>query len=167
MRRILIAAALAGGCTGGITIDDPGPNTATPDAGGGGGIDAGSGAPGFTCRNQVNNPGSGNHHPGEDCQGPCHNHGFTLAGTIFSGAAATPMIGATITAVDAAGKTIDIVSRTNGNFYTSQSIAFPVTVTASDCPSVAPMITKVTAAMAGCNQAGCHVTAAQGRIHLP
>jgi len=116
----------------------------------------------------VANVGSGKHHPGEDCQGACHNHGFTLGGTLFAAAnTTTPLAGATVTVVDAAGKSIDVVSQSNGNFYTSQAIAFPVTVTASLCPSVAPMVTKVTATMDGCNKAGCHVAGATGVIHLP
>lgn len=169
MRHVLLAAVLTSACTGQITTTGGVPDTA-PDAGGGGGGggDAGTGPAPFVCRNQVNRVGSGNHHPGEDCQGSCHNHGFTLGGTLFSAASSTtPVVGATITIVDHAGKTIDIVSQSNGNFYTSQSLAFPVTVTASECPSVSPMITQVTATMDGCNQGGCHVTGAQGRIHLP
>ena len=55
----------------------------------------------------------------------------------------------------------------NGNFYTSAPIAFPAKVVASSCPDVAPMSTSITQAMAGCNQSGCHVAGAQGKIHLP
>lgn len=177
MRHVVFMVVVLSGCVG--QIESGGDNgTTVPDAGAGGGggggtggsgmIDAGVPAPGFACRNTVASVGSGNHHPGEDCQGACHNHGFTLGGTIFSAAnSATPLIGATVTAVDAAGKTVDIVSQRNGNFYTSQAITFPVTVTASACPNVAPMITKVTATMDGCNKGGCHVAGAQGVIHLP
>lgn len=112
--------------------------------------------------------GSGHHHPGEDCQGSCHNHGFSLGGTIFAAANSTaPLSGATLAVLDAAGKTFDVVSQGNGNFYTSTPVAFPVTVTASLCPNVAPMITKVTATMDGCNKGGCHAASAQGVIHLP
>jgi len=123
-------------------------------------------AVGFACRNKVASVGSGHHNPGQDCQGSCHNHGFTLAGTIYA-STTTPLSGASITVTDAGGKSFDIVSQANGNFYTSQTIRFPVTVTASDCPSVAPMVAQVTATMDGCNQGGCHVTGGQGRIHLP
>jgi hypothetical protein len=176
MRHVVLMIVLLTGCAGQI---EPGGDNGTiaPDAGagggggggGGGGTDAGVDAPpAFACRNTVANVGSGNHHPGEDCQGACHNHGFTLGGTIFSAPnSATPVVGATVTAVDAAGKAVDIVSQRNGNFYTSQAITFPVTVTASACPNVAPMITKVTATMDGCNKGGCHVAGAQGVIHLP
>jgi hypothetical protein len=169
MRHVLLAAVLTSACTGQITTSGSIPDT-SPDAGGGGGgggTDAGTDAAGFACRNKVNRVGSGNHHPGEDCQGSCHNHGFTLGGTLFAADATTPIAGATITVVDHAGKTLDVVSQTNGNFYTSQPIVFPLTVAASECPSVASMITQVTATMDGCNKGGCHVTGAQGRIHLP
>lgn len=171
MRSVVLAAVLLSGCVG--HISEPGGNQGgtTPDAAGGGGnTDAGVGtdAAGVACRNLVNNVGSGTHHPGEDCQGACHNHGFTFGGTLFAAAnSTTPLVGATITVVDAAGKTLDVVSQRNGNFYTSQAIAFPVTVTASLCPSVAPMVTKVTATLDGCNKGGCHVAGATGVIHLP
>jgi hypothetical protein len=42
----------------------------------------------------------------------------------------------------AAGPTFDVVSQRNGNFYTSQAITFPITVTANLCPSVAPMVRR-------------------------
>jgi len=167
MRQVVIAVALFSGCTGEITRG--GSNDVTPDAGGAGDgpVDAAIDAIGFACRNQVASVGSGNHHPGEDCQGACHNHGFTLGGTLYAAGGAAPLVGATITVVDASGKSVDLISQRNGNFYTSARLAFPVAVTASSCPDVAPMITRVTATMDGCNQAGCHVTGAQGRVHLP
>ena len=175
MRHVALAAVLISGCVvgdvppaGGGSNSDSAPDAVTGGGGGVGGTDAGSGSAAFACRNKVTNVGSGNHHPGEDCQGSCNNHGFTLGGTIFAAPnSATPLVGATITVVDAAGKTFDIASQSNGNFYTSTPVAFPVTVTASLCPSVAPMITQVTATMDGCNKGGCHVTGAQGVIHLP
>ena len=167
MRHVLLAAVLTSACTGQITTSGGIPDTSPDAGGGGGGTDAGIDAAGFACRNKVNRVGSGNHNAGQDCQGSCHNHGFTLGGTLFAADGTTPVAGATITVVDHAGKMLDVVSQANGNFYTSQSIAFPVTVTASECPSVATMITQVTATMDGCNQGGCHVTGAQGRIHLP
>jgi hypothetical protein len=175
MRHVVLAVVLVCGCAGEIESGGGSNGSTVPDAGsggggggGGGGTDAGTDAVGFACRNKVASVGSGNHNPGEDCQGSCHNHGFTLGGTIFTAAnSTTPLVGATVTVVDAAGKTVDVVSQRNGNFYTSQSLAFPVTVTASDCPNIAPMVTKVTATMDGCNKGGCHVAGAQGVIHLP
>ncbi len=175
MRHLVLAVIVIAGCTGEVTPGGGSSGDTSLDAGssggggGGGNLDAGMGdAAGFACRNQVASVGSGHHNPGQDCQGSCHNHGFTLGGTLFAAAnSTTPLSGATITVTDAAGKSFDIVSQANGNFYTSQPIKFPVTVTASECPSVAPMVAQVTATMDGCNQSGCHVTGAQGRIHLP
>jgi hypothetical protein len=138
----------------------------SPDASAGGGTDAA----GFACRNAVpsNQLGSGHHNPGQDCQQGCHNHGFTLSGTMFtSTTSSTPVIGATVTVVDANGQTFDMVTQLNGNFYTSNSVAFPVTVIASSCPSVQQMASTVPAGSGGCNKTGCHTTAAAGRIHLP
>ena len=176
MRHLMLAVIILTGCTGEVTPEGGSTGAASPDAGnsgggggGGGNLDAGvTDAAGFACRNKVASVGSGQHNPGQDCQGSCHNHGFTLAGTIYAAAnTATSLSGASITITDAGGKSFDVVSQANGNFYTSQAIKFPVTVTASACPSVAPMITQVTATMDGCNKGGCHVTGAQGRIHLP
>jgi hypothetical protein len=182
MRHLVLAVVVIWGCTGEVTPSGGGSSATSPDAGGssgggggsgsgsgGGNLDAGiSDAVGFACRNKVANVGSGQHNPGQDCQGPCHNHGFTLAGTIFAAAnSTTSLSGATITVTDAVGKSFDVVSQANGNFYTSQPINFPVTVTASECPNVAPMITQVTATMDGCNKSGCHATGGQGPIHLP
>jgi hypothetical protein len=177
MRHLLLAVIVLSGCTGEVTPEGGSTGPTSPDAGssggggggggGVGGLDAGgTDASGFACRNKVASVGSGHHNSGQDCQGSCHNHGFTLAGTIYANTT-TPLSGASITITDAGGKSFDIVSQANGNFYTSQTINFPVTVTASECPSVAPMVTQVTATMDGCNKGGCHVTGAQGRIHLP
>jgi hypothetical protein len=174
MRHLVLAVVVLTGCTGEITPEGGSTGAASPDAGNGGGGGGGGGnldagvtdAPGFACRNQIASVGSGHHNSGQDCQGSCHNHGFTLAGTIYTNTT-TPLSGASITVTDAAGKSFDVVSQANGNFYTSQAIKFPVTVTASECPGVAPMVAQVTATMDGCNKGGCHVTGAQGRIHLP
>ena len=94
----------------------------------------------------------------------CHNHGFTLAGTLYAADKSTPVVGASITVVDANNATFDMVTMTNGNFYTSSAVKFPLTITASSCPSVSPMISTVSAS--GCNNTSCH-GGAQGRIHLP
>ena len=174
MRHLVLAVVVISGCAGEVPPEggssDTSPDAGTSGGGGGSSVDAGTApdAAGFACRNKVATVGSGNHNPGQDCQGSCHNHGFTLGGTIFAAANSnTALSGATITVTDATGKSFDIVSQANGNFYTSQAIKFPVTVTASECPSAAPMVAQVTATMDGCNQSGCHVSGAQGRIHLP
>jgi hypothetical protein len=167
-RLVVVAVVFLAGCMGEITSpggggSDPGPdaatgsNPATPDA------------PGaqFACRNRVTtNLSSGQHNPGQDCNGSCHNHGFTLAGTL-TGPGGTAYTGGTITIIDANNATIDVVTARNGNFYTKAPIAFPAAVVASSCPDVMPMVTHITKATAGCNMTGCHVTGAQGAIHLP
>lgn len=132
--------------------------------------DAGADASGFACRDPVPAAqlGSGHHNAGQDCQQGCHNHGFTLSGTMFAAAnSTTPVQGATVTVMDANGQTFDVVTQLDGNFYTSRTVAFPVTVIASSCPSVQPMVETIAAGNGGCNKTGCHTTAAQGRIHLP
>lgn len=132
--------------------------------------DAALGDAGFACRNAVpsNQLSSGHHNAGQDCQNACHNHGFTLSGTMFASATSTtPVTGATITVTDAAGQTFDVVTQLNGNFYTSNPVTFPVTVVASRCPSVQPMTAMIASGQGGCNENGCHQPGAQGWIHLP
>jgi hypothetical protein len=142
--------------------DPDAPMGPTPDAPAGSGSD--SGTSGFQCRNPQAAPGSGNHNAGQDCMGSCHNHGFTLAGTLFNNGVA--VVGASITVADANGATFDMVTMRNGNFYTSKTIAFPVHVVASSCPNVAMMSGPIAQGQ-GCNKSGCHVAGAQGQIHLP
>lgn len=179
MRAVALVLLLVG-----CTVGDAGPT----DTGGGGGggdgqlgpdggtsSDDGSTATGvdaavFVCRDRVSSDilSNGHHNQGQNCLQGCHNHGFTLAGTLYdapSGGAAVR--GGTITVVDANGQTFDMVSQLNGNFYTTKPVAFPVKVTASLCPDIKPMAGNVTAANAGCNQTGCHTAAAAGRVHVP
>jgi len=175
MRQIIAVLVFVMGCAGEIT-GEPGSGSNGVDAPLGTGPDAANAGPdaavggGFTCRAPIALVGSGQHNPGQDCNGACHNHGFTLAGTAFAAATgATPFVGGTITIVDANNQTVDIPTLRNGNFYTTANLAFPVSVTASACPNVAPMNTKVAATSAGCNQSGCHGVGGggQGQIHLP
>jgi hypothetical protein len=167
MRSICLAAMFGMACTvgavppygstdGGAT--EPTPTPPTPGNNGSG------------CRSTVTtNIGDGHHNAGQDCMNACHNHGFTLAGTLFNGSAGAS--GGTITVTDNAGSSFDLVSQANGNFYTTQPVAFPVTVFASRCPSIHNMPGTVSAtagtSAAGCNQSGCHEPAAgAGPIHL-
>jgi hypothetical protein len=170
MRALLAIVLLGSACTGIVDTSGPGGGSdVVPDAGPGSNTPDGgttpTDAPAFACRNPVTNVGSGNHNAGQDCMNGCHNHGFTLAGTLFVPNTTTPVVGASITVVDGAGKTFDIVSQRNGNFYTSTTVTFPVHVTASRCPDVMAMSGAVAAG--GCNQTGCHASGAQGSIHLP
>jgi len=135
-------------------------------------IDADSGIdapPPIPCRPVVLGVGNGRHNAGKACLS-CHNGSvarariWTVAGTIHTKTGAG-LSGATITLIDATGKTFDLVSQQNGNFYTNLAVAFPVRVSASNCPDVAEM---PKAALKGdCNAGDCHGAAMPGKIHLP
>jgi len=149
----------------------------SPDAstgGGGGRMDGSSSsgggpmdAPNNGCIAQQASPGDGHHNAGQDCMNGCHNHGFTIAGTVFTQAGGTtPVVGATVHIVQANGTTLNLVTMNNGNFYTSQTLAFPLTVNASSCPDLQAMTATVTGpSPQGCNKSGCYVNG--NRIHLP
>jgi len=187
MRTILLLAVFTGACTG---IVESAGGAGGPDAATGGphptvdaapgtnpDPDAGMGMPttdamtaAFACRNPVAPaPANGHHNAGQDCQQGCHNHGFTFSGTLYTSAAGAAILaGATITATDAAGKVVDVVSNTNGNFYSSTPVTFPLTMHVSSCPTIQQMSATVTAADGGCNKTGCHVAGGSpGRVHLP
>jgi hypothetical protein len=70
-----------------------------------------------------------------------------------------PVAGVTITLIDADGNRIDIVSAENGNFWSDQAPAFPVTAYASSCPDVVPMMTLAEAGDCNtCHAAGAAIT---------
>src|SRR5262245_7360504 len=72
-----------------------------PDAGTRPAPDAAVTPPFGTCRTTVTGVGTGNHNAGMDCQGVCHNHGFTLSGTVFTSAGGgTAVVGASISVKD-------------------------------------------------------------------
>ena len=182
MRNRVLALVVISACTVGTAGPGGSPGGGgTPDAsqGGvdapGGSIDApmgsgtGSGSGSNGCVNQVTTAlGDGHHNPGQDCMNACHNHGFTLAGTIYSSPNSnTAVTGATVSVTDANGQKIAIVTQLNGNFYTSQAVAFPVTVNASSCPNIQKMTAQVAQGQGGWNRVGCHTTGGQGQIHLP
>jgi hypothetical protein len=175
MRRLLLISLLAA-CTTTIDSTDPQGSPEAPDAGtavgggggggGGGGVDAGATTSMFPCKNLGTANGNGHHNAGQDCMQGCHNHGFTLSGTLYGAAGTTALAGGTITVTDSAGKTLNLVTAQNGNFYTSQAIAFPITVYASACPTSMPMTASIANGNGGCNKSGCHANGAQGHIHL-
>ncbi len=138
------------------------------DAPVGPGSGSGSGS-GNGCINAVTaNLTDGHHNPGVNCMNGCHDHGFTIAGTIYSSATSnTAVAGATVTVTDAAGQTLHIVSQLNGNFYTTTPVTYPLTVNASSCPNISKMSAQVAQGGGACMQSGCHATGAQGQIHLP
>jgi hypothetical protein len=140
---------------GGGAVSGGGDGT-TPDAGT---LSWPEGAP--ACEAPAAPPGTGMHNPGK----PCLNcHAFTLAGTLYTSATgSTGRSGATITIRDSAGKTFEVVTQQNGNFYLGGLIKFPVLVAASSCPSVKQM---PSAAMNGnCN--ACHGGGTNMQMHLP
>jgi hypothetical protein len=122
----------------------------------------------FRCRDRVTPPDSGHHNPGQDCLSGCHDHGFYMAGTIFSSVnGGQGLAGAWLTFIDASGATGDMRANANGNFWWALPVAFPVTIIASACPDIQQMTARVDSTTPGCNKGGCHVTGAAGRIHLP
>jgi len=154
------------GSTGSNNNNNPdagnnGSNTNNPDGGN---------TSGFQCKNKVTSYGSGHHNAGQDCM-QCHGD-FGLAGTLYTTATgSTAIAGATITVKDASGQMFDMVTQANGNFYTFNSVAFPVQVWASECQisqTAQMMVSQVQSSSGGgCNMSGCHRTTGQGHIHLP
>lgn len=132
-------------------------------------VDAAPGqGPAADCRQPSTNYTTGEHNTGRSCMDSCHNHGFTLAGTLYTSPTNnTGYAGATITIEDSANRTVDLVVNANGNFYTSQALSFPVIVMASECPNASKMTAQVTSG--ACNTSNCHaqVGGAAGQIHLP
>jgi hypothetical protein len=130
--------------------------------------DAGTVATGDCDPPVTNGLASGEHNAGRNCL-ECHdgNHGaphWTAAGTIYTaptGGSALP--GATIHLTDDTGKEIVLVSAQNGNFWTTDSITFPLHPRASSCPDDRAM--SGAAPDGGCNRSGCHDSAR--RIALP
>lgn len=118
------------------------------------------------CENTVANPTiDGRHNTGKSCFDNCHNHGFTLAGTLYTNSTGnTGFKGATITVTDNTGVVKKIVTAPNGNFYTREAIAFPVLVVASACPSAVKMNLSTTSG--DCNNANCH-PGGPSQMHLP
>ncbi|MBP9085621.1 MAG: hypothetical protein KBG15_05850 [Kofleriaceae bacterium] len=125
--------------------------------------------PSVVCKNPVASFGGGEHNPGRACNA-CHTGSgeapkFTVAGTLYN-SAGVAISGATISVVDAASKTFEIVTQRNGNFYTSRAMTFPIRVVASKCPDGKKMYAPIS--NGDCNSSGCHVaTGGAGRIHLP
>lgn len=107
--------------------------------------------------------GDGHHNAGMDCMSSCHNHGFSLAGTLYLADGVTPASNATVTVVDKNGFSQDIIASTNGNFFSYLPVTYPVTIQASMCPSIQVMITPATTG--GCNSSACH-GGVQGPAHL-
>jgi hypothetical protein len=119
------------------------------------------------CENQVFPvPQQGHHEPGKSCFQSCHNHGFTVAGTLYTNATGNSGFGgATVTIIDANNVTKKLVVNSNGNFYTKEAVAFPVLTLASACPSATKM--NASSPDGNCNAGGCHPGGSNQQIHLP
>lgn len=179
MAAVVRAVALVGltACVGGVGGEGNGGGSGSGS--GSGGIDAAIDAPklmwvdaapgsgnNLPCRNMATPPGDGHHFPGQSCFQSCHNHGFTLAGTLYTNATGnTAFSGANITITDANNQTINLVTNLNGNFYTTQNIAFPILTMASACPSAVKMTLAVAATGRACNT--CHAGGTNDQMHLP
>jgi hypothetical protein len=156
--------ASGGGGGGGGSVD-----MATGGGGGGGAADMAGGG-GTTdmasnCIALTTALTSGHHNAGAACAG-CHNGSgatlWTASGTLYnavSGGAA--IAGATIVLTDANNQAVSIVTSTNGNFYTTTPLTYPVTARASGCPNDVAMVSK--ASSGDCNS--CHNSTL--RVHLP
>jgi hypothetical protein len=113
----------------------------------------------------VPSPTNGNHFPGQSCFQNCHNHGFTLAGTLYTNSTGNSGFeGATITITDSNNVTLKLVTAVNGNFYTRQALTFPVLTMASACPSAVRMTLAVAESGRACNS--CHASG-PNQMHLP
>lgn len=109
--------------------------------------------------------GDGHHNPGMDCLGGCHDHGFSVAGTVMLADGVSPAVNATVTVIDATGNPQDLIVGDNGNFFSYFPVLYPITIRASMCPSTQFMVSQPTTG--GCNATGCHEPGGvQGPAHL-
>jgi len=107
----------------------------------------------------------GHHFAGEDCL-MCHHQGgmdmappFTFAGTMYSSSGGTmPLAGGSFHLIDALGTDVVVQTQTNGNFYSTELVTFPVIAFGTTCPDVKPMLTPIGELDGGCNRSGCHTS---------
>lgn len=166
LRSVVICSFLLGACdVGAIPGIGPDGNNPMPDM-------SGSGS-GDVCVDAVTpaaakhtHAASGNSRRGEACQSAgCHLNGntgtgapaFSFSGTISTASdGATPKPGATIKLIFGS-TTIASVSDEDGNFYSTQTITPPGRTFATSCPTLTPMVGKITSnGDANCNN--CHKT---------
>jgi hypothetical protein len=174
VRAIALLALSA--CVG--DVGNGGNGSGSGSGSGSGGIDAAIDAPklmwtdasngmgsNLPCKNLATPPGDGHHFPGQSCFQNCHDHGFSVAGTLYTNDTGnTAFPGATITIIDANNQTINMVTNQNGNFYSTANIMWPALVMASACPSAVKMNTAVAATGKACNS--CHPSGST-QMHLP
>ncbi len=111
----------------------------------------------LACADGLTTTDKGPHHDGDTCMG-CHGGSIPptlgLAGTLYSDKAGTaPVAGATIHILDADGKSVELVTALNGNFWTEEPVTLPLTTWASTCPTSTAMPTLANSV--DCNS--CHV----------
>lgn len=149
------------------------------------------GSDGSNCGNKVDPPppshphtDDGTPHAGRGCMDAagCHNAGlglgsgapeYSYAGTVYTDAGgATPAAGATVF-VTQAGVTKKLLTDDAGNFQIETGLlptptaTSPATTSATQCPTISPMVGTLGAGQGNCNQGGtCH-GGGQGKIHLP
>jgi len=114
------------------------------------------------CTPEVAPHGDGNHNAGMACMAAgCHRNGsgptFTVAGTLYDRArSGVPVAGGTVVVIDGDGKRVELATAQNGNFWTSEPLATPFLLKASQCPHDNPMISL--SQDGDCNRSGCHGT---------
>jgi hypothetical protein len=97
----------------------------------------------------------------------CHGPGqtaptITLGGTVYGTATGGSAVsGATVIIREANNTLLNLVTGSTGNFYTSATISYPITISVSKCPDTVTMTS--TATSGDCN--GCHTSSM--RIHIP
>jgi hypothetical protein len=124
---------------------------------------AGGDGGGVACAPAQPPPGDGHHNAGKNCMQGCHNHGFTLAGTLYTNATGnSALVGATMQITDANNQVLSLVTMSNGNFYTSTPVTLPLHIVGSECPVTTAM--NAAASTGACNS--CHVGATAQQMHL-
>ncbi len=127
------------------------------------------------CGGGEGSEGSATMRPGDNCLA-CHSSGgaasekaFTAAGTVYASPDAPSdagIEGALVVLTDANGKVLTLTSNSVGNFYTSESLAFPLRAEVRDGNSVQRMPIAIT--NGGCSS--CHnqppASGAPGRLFV-
>lgn len=101
---------------------------------------------------------------GQGCLGGlCHQAGgvqgpaWTIAGSVFNQlqTGGSPVAGAHVFIKDSGGREIELITATNGSFWTNEALSPPFSTSVSGCPDLQKMVAF--SANGNCNQGGCHV----------
>lgn len=124
------------------------------------------------CNGEEEEEGSATMMPGEACLS-CHSSGsgseasekaFSAAGTVFSNSSGSEGVSvATVKLEDNTGYTVELTTNSAGNFYTSASLTFPVTITITKGADTVNM--SSTPSSGDCND--CHNGQDRAFIHIP